>query len=946
MNDTAANTLIMKRGPLKKGPYVKLCGYILLTALFLYWPVLFGDWILAYSDWGYDTFHQYVPEYEFFANSIRNGSLSEYNFIYGLGISTVAMADFTADPFSIINILVGVIFGSQYIGRALAFVQICKILCAGLLALYFLRMYRFSTHSAMLAAYVYAFSGYMMTAGQHYFFSIYPVYYMLLLIMVDRVNAETSKLKDYLGLCGAVALLCLNGTQSAFAALSGAAVWFFVRAVAAYRKDIKVLFKRVIRCALFVLNGILFSGVLFLPALVRISNSSRLGQASLGERIAAAFSQADESVIRSGILRLFSNSVEGTVNSWNGGTYHWEMFSWFFSAIFVLLIAQYVWLTFSNHYDSSKKIQRLLPIAVIAFAVVNNFIPSYFNVFTYPNYRHAFIYLPLFALAYAGTLDQIKEGSFNRYVNYAAMFISCALIIGRGTELYSQENYSVAFPMAISVGTVLAGGALLELLSLSGRYCAANESSSPLRGMQKALAVCLALLVAVNMFSENFVTLYYERSLITREREETHMLNEDVVSQIKALEGDNLYRFETDYYEGRMSDRSYSFSLDIPTASYYNTAISADFLEFLDKLAPSNSWYNPKLFSGISSEISAGLAKDLLGIKYYTTTSDDMGPEWELVSAYDDLNLYRNTALGSMGLLYGSYITQEEADQLDLNVRQCTLLDRVILSDPDADIQEYASHKQDFVVAEPVYAYDPTGISAYDGAISNIQILGEGMASFTVTAKQNTSVIIPVDRTVVDQSCEKIDISVVIGKQHPVSYICYSDASGASWNGIDVMTADDDENHVEYSFTLPTSAYYIGVALGQEGEFDLTVTSKVTDAEKAYTNDGIQLSSPNCGDYITGTVSTPENAILFLPILFDESWNAYIDNQEIDILQADYGFCALKMPKGSHEVTLEYKSDAFRLGMVCSAISVVFSGAVILLDRKRRAHLEKKEQEK
>lgn len=946
MSNTAANTLIMKCRSMKKSPYARLSTYILLTAILLYWQFIFGDKILAYEDIGYDTFHQYVPVYEFFSNSVRNGNLSQYNFIYGLGSSTTAMAGWVADPFTIINILVGVIFGSQYIGRVLPFVQICKILCAGLLALYFLRRYHFSTHSAMLVAYVYAFSGYMMTLGQHYFFSIYPVYYMLLLIMVDRVTAQGSKLTDHLGLSGSVALLCLDGTQSAFSALSGAAVYFFVRVIATYKKDIKTLFKRVIFCALFVLNGILFSCVLFLPALAGISNSSRLGQASLGERIATAFSQADESVIRSGILRLFSNSVEGTVNSWNGGTYYTEMFAWFFSAIFVLLIVQYVWLTFSNHYDWSKKIQRLLPVAVIVFVVVNNFIPSYFNVFAYPNYRHVFIYLPLFALAFADTLDQIRNGIFNRYVNYAVMFISCVLIIGRGTELYLQENYSVAFPMAISVGTLVVGGALLELLSLSGWYCAANKQSAPLQKLQKALAVCLALLVAVNMFAENFLALYYERSIITKEREEAHMLNEDAVSQIKALEGDNLYRFETDYYEGRMSNHSYSFSLNIPTASYYNTVISTDFIEFLDKLVPSNSWYNSKLFPGLSKEISGGLAEDLLGIKYYTTTNDDMGPGWELISTYDNLKLYKNTSLGSMGLLYGSYITQEEADRLDPNTRQYSLYDCVILSDQDADIQEYASHKQDFVAAEPVYVYDSTSISAFDGEISNVQILGAGMASFTVTANQNTSVIIPIDRSVVDQNCGKTDISVVTDKQHPASSISYSGASGSSWNGIVTTTTDVDEDHVECRFTLPTGAYYIGVGFESGGVLDCTVTSKVTDMKKSYTNNGIQLSSPNCGDYITGTVTTPENSILFLPILFDKSWHAYIDNQENDILQADYGFCALKMPKGSHEVTLEYKSDAFQLGTGCSVLSIVLSGSIILLDRKRSMRMRKKEQEK
>lgn len=903
---------------------------------------------MAYSDWGYDTFHQYVPVYEFFSNNLKAGSLSQYNFIYGLGSSTLIMAAWVADPFTLINILAGAIFGSQYIGRCLVFVQICKILCAGLLALCFLRRFRFSESSSVLAAYVYAFSGYMMTAGQHYFFSVYPVYYMLLLIMLENVLARDNKLADYLGLSGAVALLCLNGTQSAFAALSGAAVYFLVRLFVLYGKEIKKLFKKAACCVLYVFHGILFSALLFLPCLAGISDSSRLGQASLGARIAEAFSQADEDIIRSGVLRLFSNSVEGTVNSWNGGTYHWEMFSWFFSAIFVLLVTQYLWLTFSNHYDRAKKIQRLFPVAVIAFAVVNNFIPSYFNVFVYPNYRHVFIYLPLFALAFADTLDQIKEGKLNRYVNYLTVFASCVLIFGRGFELYQQGNDSVAFPLCVSMGTVIVGGALLDLLSMNGRYCATNEQSLPLKELKRSLALSLSLLVAVNLFAENYLTLYFGRTIISKQQEETHMLNEDAVSYIKSIEGENIYRFETDYREGRMSDRSYSFSLNIPTTSYYNTTIYSDFIEFLDKLSPSNSWYNPVIYSGLSTDIGAGLAKDILGVKYYTTAADYMGQGWEEIATYDnDMKLYQNTDIDSIGLLYRSYLTQEEADGLEMDARQYALYDSVILSDPGSDIDDYASHKQDFAIKDPNYIYDSANISAYSGTISNVETLGGGKTKITATVNGGTSIIIPVDRAGIDRNGWSAEVSVVLGKQYPVSYFCYS-TDGTDWQGINVTTTDAGENNLQYEFPVASDTCYIGIAMACEGEVTFTITSQTMDVSPQYTNDGIRLSNPKQSKkVVAGTVSASENSVLFLPILYDESWHAYVDHQEVDVLKADYGFCAVKIPKGSHILELEWEDRAFQIGIVCTAVSIALTGVMLLLDRKIRTKMrEKRKREK
>ena len=351
----------------KDRPYLRLTIYILITSLLLYWQFIFGDKILAYTDWGYDTFHQYVPNYEFVVNSIKNGSLSQYNFIYGLGTSSFDMFGRLADPFSIIAVLIGTVFGSQYIGACMVFVQIGKILSAGLFCFYYLGLFKFSRHSSMLVAYIYAFSGYMMTAGQHYFFSISPVITMLLLIMIEKTLREKKPLVYYLGISGAVAWFCFAGVQGALAGLTFCAIYFLVRVITIYGKNPKTLIKKTGGCALFVVNGIFFSCFLFLPSAMQITHSTRLSQASLMSQIAASFSMADISIIKSGFLRLFSNSIEGTVNSWNGGTYHWEMFSYFFSAIFVLIIVQYLWITFAEKYSKKIKVFRIVPVAVFIF---------------------------------------------------------------------------------------------------------------------------------------------------------------------------------------------------------------------------------------------------------------------------------------------------------------------------------------------------------------------------------------------------------------------------------------------------------------------------------------------------------------------------------------------------------------------------------------------------
>ncbi len=932
MSDSRTKGLL-KRKPLSERPYLLLTIYILLTSLLLYWQFIFGDKILAYTDWGYDTFHQYVPSYEFVANSIRNGSFSQYNFIYGFGTSSFSSLSKLFDPFSIIAVLIGVVFGSQYIGACMVFVQIGKILSAGLLCFYFLRLFKFSRHSSMLVAYIYAFSGYMMTAGQHYFFSLSPVINMLLLIMIEKTLREKKPLGYYLGISGAAAWFCFAGVQGALAGMTFCAIYFFVRVIMIYGKKRKTLIKKIGGCALFVVNGIFFSCFLFLPGLTRISSSTRLSNSSITSQIAASFKTADKSIIRSGFLRLFSNSAEGTVNSWNGGTYHWEMFSFFFSAIFVLIIAQYLWITFSGDYTKKQKVFRIVPVGVVIFAILNNFIPSYFNVFTYPNYRHAFIYLPLFALAFADTLDKIKKGVFSDIVNYIAAGVSCIFVYSRASELQKAGNNTVTYPMYIAIGTIIIGVFLLKKIASTGKSVAKHKASAEIKKSRRNLILGLSFLVMINLFAENYITLYSGRVIVTKSQEQAHMINEDAVSYIKSVEVDNFYRFETSYHEGRMSDPSYSFSLDIPTVTYYNTVISSSFVDFINKIFPSssNAWANLKTYDGLSSDVGSDLAKDLFGIKYYTSTSDLSNEGWELEKTYDkDVKLYRNPNINSMGLLYDSYITESDANQLDLTARQYSLYDSVIISNPGSNTGEYAAVKQDFTTQNPDYVYTPSSISAYSGKVSNIKESGDGKSTFTVEAKSGTSVIIPINRSYIDDNKLKAYISVVLNKDIKISYFCHS-SDGQNWSPITPKSSDQGDNNIKYELSIPKSANYIGIALNYVGTVDFALSSGTIKAEPKYTNQGIQLSNHNFGDTITGAVSTEKNSLLFLPVLFDDDWHAFIDDKEVEILRADYAFCALQIPAGQHNISLKYKSGSFEIGLVFTFISIAFSAFIIII---------------
>lgn len=69
-------------------------------------------------------------------------------------------------------------------------------------------------------------------------------------------------------------------------------------------------------------------------------------------------------------------------------------------------------------------------------------------------------------------------------------------------------------------------------------------------------------------------------------------------------------------------------------------------------------------------------------------------------------------------------------------------------------------------------------------------------------------------------------------------------------------------------------------------------------------------------------VETKNDGLLFVSDTFYPGWRAYIDDKETRILQADYAFRAIVIPKGSHSVKVVYEPESFAFGSKISILSV------------------------
>lgn len=85
---------------------------------------------------------------------------------------------------------------------------------------------------------------------------------------------------------------------------------------------------------------------------------------------------------------------------------------------------------------------------------------------------------------------------------------------------------------------------------------------------------------------------------------------------------------------------------------------------------------------------------------------------------------------------------------------------------------------------------------------------------------------------------------------------------------------------------------------------------------------------------IIGKIQVDQPECLFLSIPYSTGWKAYVDGQKVDVLKANIGFVAVKIPQGEHDVRFVYETPGLRLGIIVSIIALSILILTALYERK------------
>ena len=892
----------------RKHPKILLSVFILLTACVVYHQYIFGGSFFLFRDIGSDTAEQYIMHYSSVVSHIRSGNFSLWDFSNGFGASVYHMILF--NPALWLLYLPGILFGPQVMPGCLIYIYMLILVLSGLAVWSFLSCFSFSAKSRFIASYVYAFSGFLTAWGQHYHFGIIMILFPLLLMFLEKsLRSERFSLGTVL--CTGV--MVLSTYYFSYMALIAAACYLLLRILVLQRQGLKAFCRTFFRQCLSLLLGVGIGALNLLPSYALIYNVSARMDSGMGllQRCLSSLAPWPADYYNTLLHRMFSGNLQGIGSSealYTGYANYYEAPALFFSSLFILLLIQFFFVFPGMKTGRRAKAAGWTAVAGGAFSLLIMLGSLVFNGFSYPFSRHTFLLMPFFALLTAYMLNAVlKEKRFSPAGAVLAAVFCVAVYLPSARQAATRTFRCNALLLC---ATALGMAALLFLL--------ARSRKKRVRSLSFTL---LFLAVILNVASDAYTSVSGRDTVQWNSSYLEDLYGEDFQALTAYLrEADpTFYRMEKDYAAG--SQCMDSMGQGYRGISTYNSTENRYILEFADKLLPNLYYVNNAHLSFRQIANDTGYAS-LFGIKYLVSKNPDLqNPGYKLIRQFGTLFLYENQECGSFAKFYTKTLSaadyESAADTLDTE----SLLSELLITEDENEFTVSAGELERF-------ACTPTDAVSIDtGALpETVSADGSGALSWSVP-----SVSIPL-RGAGSASGQKITVTFDLSVNGSFDVEIRTDEGEAPYTATVVggtpvsVTLSLPENaealiFTTHSPTLTTTVSNIRFYCSEEVRHS-------SDAEIAVEDTGNDSS-------LICSASVSEDGLLFLPVPYEEGWQASVDGQETELIRADYGFTAVRLSAGEHTVTLTYQQPLFTEALI---ISVSCCGICIIpaLFRRRK----------
>ena len=812
----------------------------------------------------------------------RNGLIiPEWDMSIGFGQDIITTLSYyvIGDPFSALSVFCP----AKYAEYFYSFLIALRIYLAGITFSIYARHHGYRSVLTLCGTMIYIFSSYTLLASTlHPYFTNPLIYFPLLLLGIDRIF-EKKGAALYIIM---IALSALTNFYFFYMLCLLVVIYvvfrFFYTVKTGYLKE---LIRYFVLFAAVSLLGIGMAMVLFLPTILSILGSNRVGA---------------DVIVRTLYDGKYYLNYIGAFLSGSAGYYtHLGYTGIAFIAVLVLLI----------RFRKGERKNRFMAAAFLLLTVflLVPFLGHVFNGLSYVTNRWVWAYAFAVSMIVVMMLPEMLQLSKKELLIISAVsFLYAAVIFS--VSLLQNEKYMAAV-----------AGLFLALLVLFIAHIWTN--AAPVRPL--FVAVTLILLIANGSYVNQVDNSNYVLRFTDSGRALHHLMNASPGYQVSKIKDEGLYRYDAGGFSTDSVKRNSAMLLDLNSCAYYYSMTN----EYVSNLFQAVDLYTPmeQTYNDLNSRY---ILDNLLGVKYFVVKN---GKEAYLPYGYSDIawqndsyTVYENKKALPLVFTAADYIPEDEYETLTAVEKQEVLAQTIVLEDggslPESDYQ----------ISDHTVPYEITASESVEVKNDSIEVK-EADAALTIhfNALYNT------------------EYYVVFDGLHFTETNPLTDPFWKASDTVNIkVSAGSVSRTVKY--LTPESPYYndihsfiCNVGLMEEGEKDITITFPIAGT---YSFDSFTLQcqpvdtisysmsvfrQDDTSDFkeitngIEGRLTLNEAKMLCVSVPYSENWKAYVDGVETEIIAADQFMLGINLQPGSHTVRFLYHNRDLSIGLILSMISIV-----------------------
>jgi len=896
-----------------------LAFLIVAIGLYVFKDFLLFNKLYVYNDVGSDTFDSYWPYYVQLNELLKNG-LPLWSFKLGIGTSIFSVNMLIFDPFNIFFLFTA----KENLVYILPYIALLKILLAGLFFYLYVSSFNISKYSALISSLLYAFNGYMILWGQHYFFATIIVFAPLLLYAFELWLKKSKWIYFTLMITlFAVFSYYFLYMITIFLAIYGA-FRLLIENSFNFKKFIVFAFKSI---GIYLL-GIGLSAIILFPAIYVALTSTRVNAGLSGFPIFKLASLVEYITM---FGRAFSNDMLGTNYEYVGYSNYFEGPELYIGLLSLLLIPQ----LFCVKNKKDKIIYGIFISIFVSFLVFPYF-SVMMNAFSASTYRWTFVIILFGLFLVSQALNLIDK---NTKINtrllietfITLIFLIFFILIYKTLRVAHLENsgfinvYNLEpiflnlFRGVLNIIILLSVYTLLLYLFNFNKY-------------KTIVKLILLLVVCFELTQFSYKTINDRRVLdntyITQKQGYYDYSNE-AISYIKNIDKD-FYRIDKNFYSRFLNDQLFQGYNGLKS---YNSVNNPEYVKFL--LGFDVPLTTTVCIPGVDSRLDL---QTLLGVRYYLSNSTDNVPYgYQYLKTIGNINIFKNNYYLPLGFMYDSFLTNKEFSSMNKEEKDNTILKGFILDEKERPINDMNLLTKDNINNND-YSFIQTSLSQV--SVVNLNIISNNLPQYYEykALNNNPQIILPISNPKV---FENLLISMdIISENSSTGQVFWKDSNEIfNERKSSNFSIKPGENHYEIilgSVKAESIRLDIGDLPGKYIVKNLQIKSKNMNAYKSNImklKENILNVNQYSDNFIKGQINTDKDGLLFLAIPYDKGWIMKVDDKKVDIQRVNLGFVGTYLKKGFHEISLYYEPPYYKIGIVISGLSLV---VILLLYLKKR----------